>query len=82
MEMHSRQSLHEIHGISAPLQRRSRWRSIAPVLIAMRRMIRAFEAKLAARRAIAELASLDDRMLRDLGITRSESHCPASDRRS
>jgi hypothetical protein len=33
---------------------------------------RAIEAELAARRAIAELADMDDYMLRDIGITRSE----------
>ena len=74
MEMHSRQSLHEIYGISAPPRRRSRWRSIARLDIAGIPAVlkKAIEAKLAARCAIAELASLDDRMLRDLGITRSE----------
>ena len=35
MEMHSRQSLHEIHGISAPPWRRSRSRSIARLGIAL-----------------------------------------------
>jgi uncharacterized protein YjiS (DUF1127 family) len=74
MEMHARQSLYEIHGISAPSRRRSRWRSIArldiPGILAV--LKKAIGAKLAARCAITELASLDDRMLRDLGITRSE----------
>jgi uncharacterized protein YjiS (DUF1127 family) len=35
-------------------------------------MIRAFEAELAARHAIAELAGSDEHMLRDIGITRNE----------
>ena len=77
MEMHSRRSLHEIHRISAS-SRRQLGRppiarlAIAQILMALRRTIKAVDAKLAARHAITELASLDDRMLRDLGITRSE----------
>jgi uncharacterized protein YjiS (DUF1127 family) len=76
MEMHSRQSLNEIHGISAP-RRQPRWRSlmrlgIARVRAVMKRITKAIEAELAARHAIAELASVDDRMLRDLGMTRGE----------
>jgi hypothetical protein len=35
-------------------------------------VVKAIEAELAARHAIIELTSMDDRMLRDLGITRSE----------
>jgi uncharacterized protein YjiS (DUF1127 family) len=77
METHSRRSLFEIHGINAPQERRLRRPPIAPLAIAqiltvLRTIIRAIEAKLRARRAIIELANLDDRMLRDLGITRSE----------
>lgn len=77
MEMHSRQSLNEIHGISAPLQRQPRWRSlmrrsIAGVRAVLKRIKEAIDAELAARRAIAELLTMDDRMLRDLGITRGE----------
>ena len=65
MEMHSRRSLYEIHGIRARSGRRLRRPPIAriaipQILIALRRMLRAFEAELAARHAIAELASLDD----------------------
>ena len=76
MEMHSRQSLNEIHGISAP-QRQPRWRSlmrlsIAGVLAVLKGIRKAIDAELAARQAIVELASMDDRMLRDLGITRGE----------
>jgi uncharacterized protein YjiS (DUF1127 family) len=75
MEMHSRRSLHEIHGISAPSRRELRRPPVArlaQILIALRRITRAIEAELAARRAITELASSDDHMLRDLRITRSE----------
>ena len=76
MEMHSRQSLYEIHGIS--IQRRRR-RSRLTVRLLVARILafptkvkRAIEAELAARHAIAELADMDDRMLRDVGIVRSE----------
>jgi uncharacterized protein YjiS (DUF1127 family) len=77
MEMHSRQSLYEIHGISALRRREPRWRSlarlgIARILAVLKRIIRAIEAELAARHAIVELARMNDRMLRDLGITRDQ----------
>ena len=77
MEMHSRQSLTEIHSISAPPRRQPRWGSlmrlsIAGVLAVLKRIKEAIDAELAVRHAIVELASMDDRMLRDLGITRGE----------
>jgi len=76
MEMHSRQSLYEIHGISLELRRR-RSRPIARLLVTrifefLARVKRAIEAELAARQAITELASMNDQMLRDLGINRCE----------
>jgi uncharacterized protein YjiS (DUF1127 family) len=77
MEMHSRQSLNEIHGISAPPRRQARWGSlmrlgIASVLAVLKGIRKAIDTELAARQAIVELTSMDDRMLRDLGITRGE----------
>ncbi|MGY8663648.1 DUF1127 domain-containing protein [Bradyrhizobium sp. UFLA05-109] len=77
MEMHSRKSLNEIHGISALPRRRPRWRSlmrlgIARVRAVLKGITKAIEAELAARHAIAELVSMDDHMLRDLGLTRGE----------
>ena len=77
MEMHSRQSLNEIHGISALPRRQRRWRSlarlgIAGILAVLKGMAKAIEAELAARHAITELASMDDHMLRDIGMTRYE----------
>ena len=76
MEMHSRQSLYEIHGIS-PERRRRRSRLIARLLIArtvafLTGVKRAIEAELKIRRAMTELAKMDDHMLRDLGIHRGE----------
>jgi uncharacterized protein YjiS (DUF1127 family) len=77
MEMHSRQSLYEIHGISAPQRRQKRRRLLARLAIAriravLKRIKAAIEAELAARHAITELNSMNDHMLRDLGITRSD----------
>jgi uncharacterized protein YjiS (DUF1127 family) len=75
MEMHSKVSLYEIHGIV--VRRRGRSRPIVRHLVArilafVTIVKRAIEAELAARRAAAELADLDDRMLRDLALSRSE----------
>jgi len=77
MEMHSQPSLYDIHGISAPPRRQSRRgriarRAIIRLLAVLKRMKAAIEAELAARHAIEELARMNDHMLRDLGITRSE----------
>ena len=77
MEMHSRQSLKEVHGISVSPRRQPRWRSLARfaaarTLVVLKGIKEAIDAELAARRAIAELLTMDDRMLRDLGITRGE----------
>ena len=77
MEMHSRRSVHEIHGVSALPQRRPQWRTharlaSARILAVLKGIIKAIEAELAARQAIIELSGMDDRMLRDLGITRYE----------
>ncbi|GLR89126.1 DUF1127 domain-containing protein [Bradyrhizobium iriomotense] len=77
MEMHSRQSLYEIHGIIAPQRRRTRWgkiarRAVTWLLAVFKSAKLAIAAELAARRGIEELAGMNDHMLRDLGITRSE----------
>ena len=75
MEMHSKVSLYEIHGIVVRRRGRSRpivRRLVARILAFVTFVKRAIEAELAARRAAAELAELDDRMLRDIGLLRSE----------
>jgi uncharacterized protein YjiS (DUF1127 family) len=75
MEMHSKASLYQIHGIVVRRRNRSRpivRRLVARILAFVAMVKRAIEAELAARRAMAELAELDDRMLRDLGVSRSE----------
>ena len=74
--MHSRQSLYEIHGIGIERRRRrSRvvpWLLIARIVAFVANVKRTIEAELAIRRAMAELAEMDDYMLRDLGLHRGE----------
>lgn len=77
MEMHSQRSLYEIHGISAPPQYHSRGGRIARsainrCLAVLKTIKTAIEAEWATRRAIEELAGMNDHMLRDLGIARDE----------
>ena len=76
-QMHSQPSLYDIHGISAPPRRQSApgriaRGAIARFLAVLKAIKAAIEAELATRQAFAELASMNDHMLRDLGITRSE----------
>jgi uncharacterized protein YjiS (DUF1127 family) len=74
MEMHSPQSLYEIHGLSSERRRRRRIARlfIGQIVALLIKAKRAIETELAVRRAITELGEMDDRMLRDLGIARSE----------
>ena len=70
MEMHTARSLHSMHGIDARSRGQSRW--LRRLLGTLSRVRSALHAELRARRDAAELASMDDRMLRDIGISRCE----------
>ena len=72
MEMHSRKSLYEVHGISTRHEARLRLLWTTGVFALLTRVQSALRAEMRARRADSELACLDDRMLRDIGINRSD----------
>jgi uncharacterized protein YjiS (DUF1127 family) len=72
MEMHSRPSHTDVHGISFRDQARVRRLWIVDMLALLRRVKLALKSELQARRAAAELVRMDDRMLRDIGVSRSE----------
>ena len=72
MEMHSQRSLYEVHGISIRTRTRSFSRWMAGAFAVVLKLKSALEAELRARRAATELASMDDHMLRDIGISRGE----------
>jgi len=70
--MQSRRSLYAFYGISVPAARRPGpgWPERFGVVLS--RLGSTLKAELQARRAAAELAAMDDRELRDIGISRSE----------
>lgn len=68
--MHSPQFFHRAQDSNARAHPRSRW--LRQLFAAVARTGSAIQAQLRARRAAAELARLDDRMLRDIGVSRSE----------
>jgi uncharacterized protein YjiS (DUF1127 family) len=76
MEMHSQQSLYDTHRISvmrARLRRRATGRfGLARIVAFLKAAVAAMQAELAARRAMAQLASMDDHQLRDIGVSRCE----------
>jgi uncharacterized protein YjiS (DUF1127 family) len=70
--MQSRRSLYAFYGISVPAARRPGPGWPERIGEALSRLGSALKAELRARRAAAELATMDDRTLRDIGISRSE----------
>jgi uncharacterized protein YjiS (DUF1127 family) len=70
MEMHSPRSHYAVHGRAACAQPRLHWGS--RLVAALKRLRSAIESERQSRRAALELERLDDRMLRDIGIGRSE----------
>ena len=66
---HHVEYLYALHGITARARASSRRRWIGRAFAGVARSLRG---RLQMRRALAELASHDDRMLRDIGINRSE----------
>src|SRR5262245_47424982 len=70
MVMHSAQFFRRAQGIHAEARLQSRW--IMRLFAALAKARSAVQSELRARRDAAELASMDDRMLRDIGISRSE----------
>jgi uncharacterized protein YjiS (DUF1127 family) len=72
MDRYSRPSLKKFHRIGRRPPRWSRSAPFAWLFASLFRLSLTLRAELKARRAIAELAVMDDRMLRDIGIGRSE----------
>jgi len=70
MVMHSAQFFRRTQGINAQARLQSRW--LMRLFAALAKARAAVQSELRARRDAAELASMDDRMLRDIGISRSE----------
>jgi len=70
MAMHSTQFFRRTEGIKTQVRVQSRW--LMRLFAALAKARSAVHSELRARRDAAELASLDDRMLRDIGISRSE----------
>src|SRR5215471_2330799 len=70
MVMHSAQFFRRTKGINAEARLHSRW--LMRLFSALAKARSALQSELRARRDAAELASMDDRMLRDIGISRSE----------
>jgi uncharacterized protein YjiS (DUF1127 family) len=72
MDMHSAKSLQAVHGLSTDAGRPSRKSWLVPGLARVMRAIGAMRREIAYRRAIAELARLDPRLLADIGVGEAE----------
>ena len=70
MVMHATQFLRRTQGINDEARQQSRW--LMRLFAALAKARSAVQSELRAGRGAAELASMDDRMLRDIGISRSE----------
>ena len=70
MVMHATQFFRRTQGINDEARLQSRW--LMRLFAALAKARLAVQSELRARRGAAELASMDDRMLRDIGISRSE----------
>jgi len=70
MVMQSAQFFRRTKGINAEARLQSRW--LMRLFAALAKARSAIQSELRAHRDAAELASMDDRMLRDIGISRSE----------
>jgi|SRR5215470_9570708 len=70
MVMHSAQFFRRTKGINAEARLQSRW--LMRLFAALAKARSAIQSELRAHRDAAELASMDDRMLRDIGISRAE----------
>jgi uncharacterized protein YjiS (DUF1127 family) len=72
MEMHTPESLHATHGIVVQPRPRGRSSSIKLLLAMCFRMRLVLRREREIRRAAAELESLSEHMLNDIGITRTD----------
>jgi uncharacterized protein YjiS (DUF1127 family) len=75
MEMHTSESLYAIHGIINQPRSGTRPRWIQSLLAMCSLTRRALQRELEIRRAVAELESLNDRLLNDIGISRHDIEC-------
>lgn len=71
MELHSPQSLYRVHGLSIEPTRPGAI-SIGSLLARLGDLARAISHEVRCKRAVAELAAMDNHLLRDIGVHRSE----------